>query len=319
MQAPNFSIVIPTYQRRALLEELLRALEQQNVPHDCFEVIVSVDGSEDGTAEMLESLHPPYALRWMLQPNRGRAAACNAGIRMARGEIVILLDDDMQPAPEFVSGHEAAHRAHPACGIIGAAPVVISESSSPSTRYIGTKFNGHLAKLARPGYSMRLRDFYSGNFSLPRALFERAGGFDESFIEYGNEDLELSERLSRMSVPIVFSPDALAWQRYTKDFAGLARDNLSKGRTAVLLGRKHPGVLRELKIGVPAEASLPWRIARASLLWATRLWPAVSGGVIRFMQLLERRRSRLFSTLCVAALDYFYWLGAREAMEGRPA
>lgn len=310
-----FSIVIPTYQRCSLLRELLAVLAGQTIPPNRYELIVAVDGSEDGTREMASHFAAPYELRSIWQPNRGRASACNAGIRLARGEIVILLDDDMYPGREFLEGHAAAHQAHPGCAIIGAAPVLIDDSSPPATRYIANRFNQHLANLARDGYLMKFRDFYSGNFSLRRDLFAKVGGFDEDFVVYGNEDLEFSYRLAAAGVTAVFSPAAVATQRYTKDFAGLARDNLGKGRTAVLLSRKHPQVLPHLKIGAPREASLKWRVVRASLLRATEAWPAVASVILSMMQWLERRRSRFFAPSCMAVLDYFYWLGARAAMK----
>ena len=52
---------------------------------------------------------PPIALRVVAGPARGRAAACNAAIELARGEVLIVLDDDMQPAPAFVERHLGHH------------------------------------------------------------------------------------------------------------------------------------------------------------------------------------------------------------------
>src|SRR5512147_2694955 len=81
----QLSVVIPTYQRCATLERALRALAQQTLPVDAYEVIVSIDGSGDGTREMVAQLVTPYRLHALWQPNHGRATACNAGIAAARG------------------------------------------------------------------------------------------------------------------------------------------------------------------------------------------------------------------------------------------
>ena len=103
------SVIIPTYRRRDMVRQILQALAMQTLPAAAYEVIVSIDGSEDGTREMVAHFQAPYALRFAWQPNRGRAAACNTGIRMASGELIILLDDDMEPPPEFLRAHVNAH------------------------------------------------------------------------------------------------------------------------------------------------------------------------------------------------------------------
>jgi cellulose synthase/poly-beta-1,6-N-acetylglucosamine synthase-like glycosyltransferase len=256
----------------------------------------------------------PYKLYSIWQPNQGRAAACNAGIRIASGELLILLDDDMEPVPDFLAAHLRAHRGASRLGVMGAVPITLDQSSPPVVKYIGSKFNGHLEHLAQPHHRFQLRDFYSGNFSIRREVIVEVGMFDESFKIYGNEDLELSIRLSRAGVQLVYSAEALAHQHYTKNFAALARDNIAKGRTAVLLAGKHPETFYELKLSTYQEGSCKWHFVRAVLLQLSRLWIGVPDCVMWFMAWLERYRPSWFHRYCLPALDYFYWLGARSAM-----
>ena len=279
--APAISVVIPTLQRRASLERLLRALTEQTLPVASYEVIVAMDGSDDGSREMLEGYTAPYRLRWTWHATRGRAATCNAGLAQALGRLVLFLDDDMEPSPRCLEAHRSAHGDDPRLGVVGAAPVVHDASSDAVVQYIGRKFERHLAKLARPGHEFALRDFYSGNFSVGRELLLGVGGFDEEFRLYGNEDLELSLRLGRAGVRLIFSAEALAHQHYAKDLAGLARDNFAKGRTALQLARKHPETLPHLKLGDPDTGSALKRTARDTLLVLTRLWPGLPPALIR--------------------------------------
>lgn len=312
----KISVVIPTYLRCASVQRALEALSRQTLSPDDYEVIVAIDGSEDGTHEMVSQFPAPYKLRSVSQPNRGRAAACNAGTNTAAGNLLVLLDDDMEPAPGFLTAHLAAHPEGSRFGVVGAAPITVDPSSSPVVNYVGSKFNGHLKTLAQPGYRFKLRDFYSGNFSIARDVLLDVGGFDESFTIYGNEDLELSVRLAKAGVQLLFSPQALAYQHYTKDFAALARDNIAKGRTAVLLARKHPETYHGLKLSMYAQDSLRWRLLRAGLLKLSRAWARTPECVILFMTWLARRRAARFNFCCFLALDYFYWLGARSGLCG---
>src|SRR5262249_49210070 len=150
----------------------------------------------------------------------------------------------------------------------------------PATKYMGAKFNRHLGRLASVGHKFALRDFYSGHFSIPRAPFLRVGGFDEDFKVYGNEDLELYIRLTRAGIHIIYNPEVVAWQHHTKSFAELARDNIAKGRTAVLLAGKHPEALPELQLGAYRSASLKWRLLRSGLLRLGVAWSGAPSALI---------------------------------------
>ncbi len=310
----RISVVIPTYQRCAAVHRALRALAQQTLPPDQYEVIVSIDGSEDGTREMVAQFSAPYPLRAHWQPNRGRAAACNAGIRLAEGSLVILLDDDMEPVPGFLDAHQRAHQPGSRLGVMGAVPIAIDPATPPVAAYIGRKFNQHLEKLAQAGQPLTLRDFYSGNFSIRRDVLLEVGGYDEAFRVYGNEDLELSLRLTRAGVRLVYSAAALARQHYTKGFAGLARDNIAKGRTAVLLASKHADAVPDLKLTTYHHGSRKWRLLRAGLLGLSRAWRGTPDQVIRFITWLERRRPAKLPLYYDLALDYCYWWGVRTAL-----
>jgi GT2 family glycosyltransferase len=277
-------------------------------------VIVSIDGSEDGTREMVAGFSAPYALCAIWQPNKGRAAACNTGIRASRGRLLVFLDDDMEPAQGFLAAHVRAHRDSTLLGVVGAAPISIDASSPPVLMYIGAKFNRHLERLAQPGHVFTLRDFYSGNFSVCRDVLAEAGGFDEGFKIYGNEDLDLSIRLRRNGVRLVYDPEALAYQRYTKDFAALARDEVAKGRTAVALATKHPDSFSELKLSGFDQQSWKWRLLRGGLLVFSRMWAGTPGFVTWLMGWLERVQPARLELYFALTLDYFYWLGVQSAL-----
>ena len=310
---PLISLIVPTYQRRASVERLLLALSHQRMLADKFEVIVVMDGSMDGTRELVEHSITPFRMRGICQSNLGRAAACNRGIRAANGSLVLLLDDDMEPSPHLIEAHWNAHQVNPRLGVLGAVPIRLEPSSPPVIKFIGEKFNQHLEKLAQPGYTLNLRDFYSSNFSIRRTVLMEAGLFDDHFKVYGNEDLELCWRLRQAGIHLVYHPEALATQHYEKDYAGLAADNFAKGSTSVLVAKLQPEAISEIKLSTYNQESLQWRLLRAGLLYLSRLWKPMPKIVVHFISWLEKSNPAHLPLYYRLSLDYFYWLGVRNA------
>jgi GT2 family glycosyltransferase len=279
-----------------------------------YEVIVPIDGSTDGTKEMIDRFDAPYRLVGAWQPNRGRAAARNAGVRLARGRIVVFLDDDMEPVPEFLHAHLDAHPPGSRRVVIGPVPIHADASSPPIVHFRRAGMDAHLTRLAERDYRLGFRDIYSGNLSLPRRLLNEIGGFDETFTLYGHEDYELALRLVKVGAELGYCPAAIALQHYEKEFADFARDCMARGRTAVLFARKHPDVESRLQLAAYRTGPRGWRITRSVMLLLTRALPALPEWVIGAMQWLERRRPSRLPGLYRRSLDYFFWVGARSAL-----
>lgn len=311
---PRFSVVIPTYQRRESLLRTLAALRRQTVAPETYEVIVSVDGSTDGTAEAVRGYAAPYASSVLVQPRRGRARARNAGIRAAVGDVIVLLDDDMEPAPAFLESHGRAHEKPGTWVVIGAAPIVVSSDSPPFTRYMAAGFEARLERLGRPGFRLGFRDAYTGNLSCRRDVLLAVGGFEEGFQVYGHEDYELALRLQAAGVELIYSADALAHQHYEKTFAEFAADGIARGRTAVLFAGKHPGIVDRLKLSEYDRGSRKWRAVRGLLLRLSRMTGSVPGWVITVMGRLEQREPARLDKYYTMAIDYLYWYGALGAL-----
>lgn len=309
-------MVVPTHGRRDSVRRLLDAIARQTLPPDEFEVVAAVDGSLDGTREMVDGYAAPFRLRALWQPQRGRAAACNAGARLASGALLVLLDDDMEPAPGFLAAHLAAHPPGSRRGVVGAAPIPLEAGAPPVVAFRAAGFLRKLERLAERGGPLRFNDVYTGNFSVPRTVFLEVGGFDEEFRLYGHEDYEMVLRMTRAGVEFRFSPDALAAQHYTKDFRSLAANVLAEGETAVLFARKHPEVLPDLALGGYARRSARTRRRLALLLGLSRAWSGFPRLVVAAVERLEPRRPAGLESWYRLVFDYLYWLGAERALAG---
>jgi hypothetical protein len=198
--------------------------------------------------------------------------------------------------------------------VLGAVPIQLSASRTPVEQFMEAKFARFLSKLAQANYSPTVRDFFTGNTSLPRDVFFAAGGFDPDFNAYGNEDGELAVRLLEMGVEIVYGSEAMAHQHYEKTFAVLARDSIEKGRTAVLFAAKHPEMRQLLRLDAAAGCSRKWRLCRGTLLRLSDRIPSAPELVIRFVEMIERRRPANLERYYLLALDYFFRLGAEQAL-----
>src|ERR1700692_4042424 len=102
-----FSVIVPTFNRPALLGGCISALALQNYPRHAYEVIVA----DDGGSYDLEALVRPFAgemnVRFVRQKNRGPATARNLGAEAATGRFLAFTDDDCQPAPAWLGALEA--------------------------------------------------------------------------------------------------------------------------------------------------------------------------------------------------------------------
>lgn len=308
------TVIIPTYNRCESAKRILDALTTQTFPSHEYEVIVSIDGSEDGTLEMVNEFNSPYKLQSIWEPNSGRAFACNRGVRASSGEILIILDDDMSPSPKLVDAHYLAHDRGRRLGVIGAAPIIINESSTATSRYMAKRFNTHLERISKDGYRIRIWDFYSGNFSVRKEVLLEAGSFNESFRIYGYEDVEFAYRLLKSGGDIVYEPDALCTQFYDEDLGSLARKIIESGKTAVLLVKLHPETFEELQFREYNLTGWKWRSLRLFLIWTSILIPFTTDAIIYSINLFEKSNPKIHEKLYHLAMDYFFWLGVWSAV-----
>jgi GT2 family glycosyltransferase len=196
---------------------------------------------------------------------------------------------------------------------MGSVPIRTTAESPPLEKYVARRFNAHLRRLSEDDHRFQTRDFYSGHASVRRDILLSVGLFDESFDEYGNEDLELAVRLRSADVEIAFSPAALAEQKYEKTFRQLAADTTSKGRTAVEFAAKHPEIRQDLQLAQFGLGSWRWRLALRLLLVSTRLAPGTATALASLTTAFEHGLVRRLDPWYQLLLDYYYWLGVGEA------
>jgi GT2 family glycosyltransferase len=214
VSVPFVSVVIPTFRRPDALRETLTGLAGLEWPADRHEVIVVDDGSGDETERVVEGFAEHRPMRFVAQENAGAAAARNHGARVARGDLLLFLDDDVLVKPDHLLRHTATHARH-ARSLVASfwefAPAVVDElRRSPFGRYrlaLHERFSSPTVLEVLEDGLLSCQTVSSQDLSLDRELFQELGGFDESFPAAGAEDQELSYRAIAADCTLISDPE----------------------------------------------------------------------------------------------------------------
>lgn len=233
MPMASIDVVIPTYNGWELTESCLRHLTAQTVGH---RVIVADNASTDGTPERLRESFPDVELV-STGGNLGFAVACNAGAAAGRGEIVVLLNNDVDADPDFLE-----HVVEPLVSDerVGSVAPLLVRPGRELIDSVGLAADATLAGFPRlQGHAVgeaartepELLGPSGGGAAYRRSAWEALGGLDENIFIY-QEDLDLALRLRASGWAARTAPAAVgvhlgsatmkrrsAWQREQGGFA----------------------------------------------------------------------------------------------------
>ncbi len=233
-----FSVVIPTYDRRPILEKCLKALENQQSSHlfSDYEIVVVDDGSTDGTVEWLKSGSAFPHVKLFCQNHQGAAAARNLGVENAIGDTIIFIDSDLVVTEVFLRAHaEALNQGQTELG---------SDCLFTYGRVINTcNFDNPTAEPFKVT-DFSAAYFATGNVAIARHWLEKAGLFDVGFQLYGWEDLELGVRLKQLGLKLIKCPEAVGYHWHPafslEQIPDMIDKEVQRGRMGVLFYQKHP-------------------------------------------------------------------------------
>lgn len=257
----EISVIIATYNRRALLERTLSTLINQDIDPSRYEVIVVSDGCTDGTAVFLQNFSAECDIRFVEQhPNQGQTKAANVGAKAARGKYLLFLDDDVVCERGLLRAHLEAHESHSSDVLVfGPIPVADESPNTLATDWTRQSTLMYYERLKQTGGPIWPDNAtVDANSSLSREIFLNCGGFDESLLS-ARQNEELGIRLWRGGLPFVFAPDALTHHVFVKSNYALAvTEARTHGWAEVRISRKlmyarersHlPAILRSSPLG----------------------------------------------------------------------
>ena len=299
---PLVSVVIPTFNHGHLVEQAVASVFAQSYPNT--ELIVIDDGSTDDTRERLASFDG--SLRYVHQENRGLSTARNAGIALAKGEFIALLDADDRWMPEKIARQVAVFKEQDQVGVVSCWGLQVSSDGKelgPSKRYPCAGEKG-LRRLLQG-------NCVSGgsNAVVKKECFEKLGGFDESLTS--SEDWDMWLRIVPFyPIQVVEAQLVLVRQGEINMSAPRNCDRMLQNEITVLekFFRSHPSL---------PEGSRSWRSKALSERYVAAAWASVEDGRVskarRYIRqaffadpraLVDRRRLGLLLRVLKASVGY---------------
>ena len=203
--APTASIVIPVYNKWEYTAACLRSLAETPVKAS-FEVIVVDDGSSDGSFERLQAIEGIRALR--NEENLGFIGSCNRAAEQARGDFIVMLNNDTQVLDGWLDALLDTFEQFPDTGLAGARLVYpdgrLQEAGGMIFNDASGWNYGRLDDASRPEYGFtREADYCSGAcIALPAGLWRELGGFDPLYTPAYYEDTDLAFRVRRHGLKV---------------------------------------------------------------------------------------------------------------------
>jgi GT2 family glycosyltransferase len=265
---PSFSVVVPVFNSRPYLDDLVGALGALREPPGGFEVVFVDNRSTDGGFEQLTAAcEGDQRMRVIRGQGIGPAAARNLGVAVAQGELIAFTDPDTLPDPDWLVAAAAVLERDESRALEGAVLAEDDATAGPLVRRIRNEDGGR---------------YMTANMVYAKDLLDEIGGFDERFRPPPFlEDSDVAFRVLDAGVEIPFAPGVRV--RHRNIPLSPRRELADQGRLQwmALLARKHPERYRrelrpkvqafrpgdrEFLLAIPATA-MAWRLgAKARLL-----------------------------------------------------
>lgn len=232
----KFSVVIPTYQRPKLLANTLRYLNMQDRYLDDLEVIVVDDGSrDDETRRLVERFPAQFDIRYIYlekDADSCRSRTRNAGVKAAKGDIIVFLDDDILVRSNFLAEHARCHEQYDHLLVLGYRRYLDQETTERLGE--GPLSWGELDRnsihesrhglFQKQSFNLNLFEdawvhVYSVIMSIKRSNLIRSRIlFDEDYKVWGVEDADFGYRLYKNGYKIVINPQIETYHQFHGEY-----------------------------------------------------------------------------------------------------
>lgn len=238
----QFSIIIPTFNKKQSLGFVLAAIFSQNYPKSKYEVIVVDDGSSDGTWKLVEKIKPNCNFKYIYWPRRNIkpkkeyqkwarfynrvGPARNIGIKHSRGDIILFNDADILMARDCLEKHSRYHHRDRNIIVRGFRMLLPKTFKPDLIKVKNISSFENIVKPEKPADERKIHcRFYdlseegwqrvaTPNLSIRKEHLEKIGGFSRDFVFWGFEDVDLGYRLKRSGLRLIWDDKIKVYHLY---------------------------------------------------------------------------------------------------------
>jgi hypothetical protein len=272
------------------------------------EIIVVVDGCDDGSLELLEQMRlAEPRVRPIWRENGGENAARQTGVEAATGDVVLMIDDDVTAGPGLAAGHARVHASVPDAVVVGYMPTTRPTGRRPgsfTTALYADDYEKVCRRYERDPSSILL-SLWGGNVSLRRADALRVGLAGPQRLGF-HDDQEFGLRCARSGLAGVFDRSLRASHAHVRDVPSFLRQARAAGRARRLLGQTFPDLVPDVdptvELTMPLRAAIRLLAADPGYRWTSAvlrgavnvtgslgIYP-IEGGLGRVLRQVEVRR-----------------------------
>ena len=325
----KYSLIIATYNRLPELKELIASVTELDFPKAKFELLISDDGSTDGTEAFVKAQDFSFNFKYIKQENKGPGEARNHGMREANGEFFIFIDSDCIIPANYLQEVDKAVLAEQLEAFGGPDdchpdfPPMLKAINYSMTSFIGTGGT-------RGGSKKAVTKFYprSYNMGIHRKVFEDVGGMNK--LRHG-QDMDLSVRIYNAGYKVGLIQDAFVYHKRRTNLRRFYKQIFNWGVARINLGRMYDSMLKPIHLapavivaGLILVAVLALFFTWGRYLFGLAVLGALGIAGLAFLQSYARYKSVKVSLLSIITLYtqvFAYgagtWSGIFQALTGK--
>lgn len=302
----KYSFIIASYNRLEEINELIDSILKLDYPTSGFELIVSDDGSTDGTVDALKNRQFAFSFQLLTQPNKGPGEARNHGMRYAKGDYFLFIDSDCILTSDYLNKLDTYLDATSADAFGG--PDDCHESFPPLQKAINYSMTSFIGTGGIRGSEKRVAKYYPRTFNMGirKEVYARIGGMNSQRF---SEDMDFSARIYEAGFKVALFRDAFVYHKRRSNLKSFFRQIFNSGVGRINLQAKYPDMLKPIHLAPTAVVAGTLLVVLLALLfpWAQGLLLLMLGGMlllagIAFVQSFAKYKNLKVSLLSIITL-----------------
>lgn len=301
------TLILTTYNRPSILEKSIAALHRQKLKNVELEIIVVDDCSTDENLELAAKVVAKFpGIRYHKNSqNKGLSGSRNAGATLGNGEFILFLDDDIIVEPNYVMGHVEMLASAPNIATVGSLrfPPELTKNNN-LMKYLSSRELRQ--RNLSPDFLQDLEPQYLGGgiCGMRKSDYIKVSGFNETYLFYGGEDVEMGYSLKSVGVRIVYAMNAKADHYDTVTIDRYRSKYIESGREGIklMLSRNHDFFKNSAIHYLLPIAKNESICSNAAKFIVQKLVGSTTENLLRFIAKFTNKKSSLYSKLLYHAL-----------------